>query len=135
MKSIYTIKNEAIEVAIDDFKDLPIDMKQYDIVYVGKHKAITPVNQSDKPTKADLAIELLIECRFFTETEEIYIYPVDGEIKQRTIRKGETNVTYIDKEVQLRSNSDNEARKILLLRHYIEDNGYNIQRYIKIEKQ
>lgn len=133
INKIYKIEKENILVEIGDFVALP-DLKDYAVAYVGKHKAISPLDQSQKPTIEDMDKDLLIECRLFNESEEIFLFSKGGILKQRIIKSGEgSEIQYIDKKIQLRLGENEKKRQVCIVRHYIGAEGYNIQRYIKNE--
>lgn len=133
LNKIHTIQSENVSIKVKDYIELP-DTSNYTIAYVGKHKAIIP-GESATLAKGDMDKDLLIECRLFNEKEEIYIFSVGGAVKQRVIKSGEGyELKYVDKIIQLRSSSERKDRQVCILRHYMDDNGYTIQRYIKIER-
>lgn len=140
VKTIYKVEKERIEIKLTDYKSLPNDMSNYRISYVGKHKTIlTHVDSKVLPDESDMQSHLLIECKFFNEKEEIYIFVRNGELKQRKIIRSTVGVEcdFIDKRIQLRNNEgDNTENKVLVVRHYIdkENGGYSFLRYINIEK-
>lgn len=133
LNRIFKIEKERISVETGEFKTFP-DLKNYTIAYIGKHKAISPSDNDKTISMADIDKDLLIECRLFNENEEIYVFPKNGIIKQRTIRSKEGIETeYIDKIIQLKSWENEEKTKVCTVRHYIGIDGYTIQRYIKID--
>ncbi|MBK9152075.1 MAG: hypothetical protein IPM26_14275 [Saprospiraceae bacterium] len=132
LNKIYTIQSEKVSIEVKDYMSLP-DTSNYNIAYVGKHKAIIP-GEAATLADSDMEKDLLIECRLFNDKEEIYIFPVGGVVKQRTIKSGDgVDLKYVDKKIQLRSSSEQKDRHVCILRQYLDDNGYTIQRYIKIE--
>lgn len=131
MHQIYNSHSENIQIINSEYDGLPSNITSYKIAYIGKHKAISPLDVKEL-TEDDFDLALLIECRLFNEEEEIFIFPRNGVVVQRRILKGDEIKNYIDKTIQLRSTKDSHDRNVLVMRHYFDFNGYNIQRYLKV---
>jgi hypothetical protein len=140
VKPIYK-KIETENVASDrgPFQGLPENLSNYNIAYVGKHKAIQPNDKEELDENEDFEPHLLIECRLFKEDEEIYIYPRQGQLMQRVIKltDGDTR-KYIEKEIQLRNPSgasNKQPNDTLIVYHYLneKEDGYDFLRYVKVE--
>lgn len=139
LKKIYNkIEEDAVSISVKEFKALPKEISTYKVAYVGKHRAIQPHASNSILELEDMQLHLLIECRIFNENEEIYIFPRQGKLYQRTIKSGDEVHKYIRKSIQLRNDKDhgNDKNDVLEVRHYINAdlNGYSILRYVKITK-
>lgn len=131
MHQIYSSKSEKIKIITSEYDGLPSDISSFTIAYIGKHKAISPLDVKEL-NEDDFDTALLIECRLFNENEEVFIFPRNGVVQQRRIVKGDEIINFVDKTIQLRSKQDSKDRNVLVLRHYFDGNGYNIQRYLKV---
>jgi len=141
LNKIYkTIEEDSIQISIEEFKgfnNLPENLSEFSVAYTGKHNAFLH-NFPEDLTEEDFDIHLLVECRLFNENEEIFIFPRQGEIYQRTIKSGNEQHQYISKQIQLRNEEGMSESKndTLFLRHYLDsDGGYELVRYFKIKNQ
>lgn len=131
MHQIYNSKSENIKIINSEYDGLPSNISSYKIAYIGKHKAISPLDVKEL-TEEDFDPSLLIECRLFNDEEEIFVFPRNGVVQQRQIVKGVEIINFVDKTIQLRSKKGSNDRNVLVMRHYFDGNGYNIQRYLKV---
>lgn len=138
LNNIYNrIEIDSIRISVEEYTSLPEDLSGFSVAYTGKHKAFLK-SSAEALQEEDFDIHLLIECRLFNESKEIFIFPRQGKIYQRIIKNGNEQYQYIAKQIQLRNEEGMSSSKndTLSVRHYLDEtNSYGVMRYLKIKNQ